>query len=265
MGDLYLRVARVTIFPPAGPPRVMEELRTSFQIEKSNASSPNTMTLEIYNMAEASRSAVENDQTTVVVDVGYEDTVERMFIGNVTRAIHEQSGPDIITSIEVSDGGNRYTNAHADFTYPPNSTHAEVITDLVDRMGLNTATIQGVPDGQYSRGYSVSGNIRRALDDITRQLGLEWSIQDEAVQIIPQNLTTTDAPIVLNTETGLVGSPNKTDTGVEFVSLLQPRLRPGRQATIQSRFVNGTFKLRRVIHRGDNQQGDFLSECEASR
>lgn len=94
---------------------------------------------------------------------------------------------------------------------------------------------------------------------------LEWSIQDETLQIIPKTESSSNVIIELDSNTGLVGSPSKTAKGVEFTSLIQPKIRPGVKVKIKSKILEGIFKVRKVTHDGDSHQGDFLTKCEGTK
>ena len=284
MAELYLRKVILDIIPERGEGKQIEDLRIRFRCEKTNESNPNGSKIEIFNLAPTTRSMVEGKNTRVKLQIGYlgvpqksstglnvtgtKGNVEGVFVGNVTKAVHKVEGgekPDIITTLEVADGGNRFRNARLDKGYPPNTNLQQVYDDLIQELGLGKGAIKGIPDKQYSNGLTLSGLVRDHLDTLSKANKLEWSIQDETLQIIPQQEGATTSFVDLNPDTGLIGSPSKTDKGVEFNSLIQPKLRPGALVKLTSRFVTGTFKVRKVVHEGDSHQGDFLSKCEATK
>lgn len=264
MAELYLRECVLTIDAPNAPVKRISGLRITFDIEKTNESSPNLATIGVYNLAESTRSILEQGRAIITLECGYQGTTERVFVGNLDKVVHVKDGPEIISTMELADGGNRYRNARTDRAFPPNVTNRQVYNALATDMGLNQAVILGVPQKIYAHGLSLSGHSRHHLDELTRRDKMEWSIQDNSLQIIPSTLPTSDASIFLNSDTGLIGSPNKTKEGVEFESLLQPRIRPGRQVELDSKFIKGKYKVRKVNHRGDSQGGDFVTSCEAT-
>ena len=94
---------------------------------------------------------------------------------------------------------------------------------------------------------------------------MQWSVQDETLQVTKTGKPTDEAAILLNKETGLVDVPSKTDKGVQFSSLLQPRIRPGRRIKIESQAIKGEFTVTKVTHRGESHFGEHRSDCEAKR
>lgn len=264
MSDLYIRKVTVMIQSQVGGSRTIENLRVQFTIEKNNESNPNTSTIKIFNLAPATKGLLEAKNTKIVLSAGYQDTIETLAIGDVTKVVHETQGPDIISTIEIGDGDKSFRTARIEQNFPAGATTRQVIDALIDASGLQAGSKLGVPNSQYANGISLSGLVRDQLTDITRKNELEWSVQNEVLQIIPKTSFTLDSVILLNAASGLIGSPNKTAKGVEFKSLLQPKLKPGGRVQIESRNLNGIFKVRKVTHDGDSRQGDFLSKCEAT-
>lgn len=277
--ELYLRKVELKVIPSSGSGITIDELRIKFKCEKTNESHPNKGEVEIYNLSDQTRAILEAKNTRVELSIGYlglspggvagtgfgsSSTVETVFIGNVSKVVHKRESADIITQIEVKDGGNKHRNARLDKGYPPGIKPKQVFQELADSLGLPISAMEGIPDEAYANGLTLSGLVRDHLSTLTSKFKLEWSIQDETLQVIPQDKTTNEGLIVLDPDSGLVGFPAKTAKGVEFVSLIQPRLRPGRKVEINSRIVKGVFKIRKVTHEGDAHQGDFLSKCEAT-
>ena len=265
--NLYLRRIAVTVSPPNGSGKRIEGLRIAFRCEKTSDSSPNTLDLEIYNLSEATRSLFEEEKSTVVLEAGYigDRTFERVFIGNIAKVTHKRSGPDIVTTVEAEDGGNRYRNATLDRGFPPGVKLKSVFDALADSFGLNVGFVEKIPNDQFANGLSITGPVRKALDDLTKKLGMQWSVQDETLQVTKTGKPTDEAAILLNKETGLVDVPSKTDKGVQFSSLLQPRIRPGRRIKIESQAIKGEFTVTKVTHRGESHFGEHRSDCEAKR
>jgi hypothetical protein len=192
-------------------------------------------------------------------------TVETVLVGDVIKAVHKGEFPDVITKIEVGDGTNKHRNSRHDKGYPPGTKFKAVIRDVIDSMGLGKGPEDGIPDKTFAHGITLSGLSRTHLNELTEDEDLEWSIQDETVQILPKGSGTSESVIFLSPDTGLIGSPNPTTKGIEFVSLLQPRLRPGRRVQLESREFKGIFKVRTVTQEGDSQKENFYSKCEATK
>ena len=264
MSDLYLRKVMVTIQPGSGSGRKIENLRIKFSCEKTNESSPNNCKVEIFNLSSASKGILEAKNSRLLLQAGYQDTVETIFVGDITKTVHEIDGPDIISKMEIGDGDNRFRTARIEESFPPGASTKQVFDKVIEKSGLTVGSKIGIPDSQYANGVTLSGLVRDQLSDLTKKNDLEWSIQNEVLQIIPKKSFTLDSIVLLNPKTGLIGSPHKTAKGVEFTSLLQSKFKPGGRVKIESRNLNGIFKIRKVSHEGDSHEGDFLTKCEAT-
>ncbi|NIQ92444.1 MAG: hypothetical protein GWN93_27065 [Deltaproteobacteria bacterium] len=260
---LYLRKVNLTVIPLVGDVRLIEDLRIRFDLTKTSVSAPNSGEIEIFNVSESTRSVFESKGARVFLDAGYTNTAATIFRGDISKPIHQSEPPDIITKLEVRDGNNRYRNARLDKGYPPGIRFNQVIQDLATEFKIPLASLIDIPNVQFANGLTLTGTIRDHLNYLTKKEGLEWSIQDETLQIIPKKKFTVDEVVVLTPETGLVKSPSKTKAGVEFESLLQPKLRPGRRVQIESKFFKGLYKVRKVQHKGDSLFGEFITKCEA--
>lgn len=263
MGRLYLRKCILDIIGQGGTTRI-SDLRVEFDVEKTIESTPNTGSLKIYNLSDTTRSLLEGKNTKVNIQVGYEDTFETVFIGDVTKASHDRQNVDIITNVDLADGDNAYRNSRFDKGYPKGAELKTVIDDLAKELKVTVGQLQDIKPEKFNFGLTLSGLIKDHLNTLTRPRKLEWSIQNQTLQITGQDNTLENVNIVLSPDTGLVGFPARTDKGVLFESLLQPTLNCGSQVTLESRVVSGSFKIRKVNHTGDNQRGTFLSKCEAS-
>lgn len=281
MNELYLRNVLLNVYSGGSRATQIENLKIVFDCEKTNESTPNSAEIQIYNLSERSRGLLEAKNTRIELLGGYRGfnangslntgtfspgTVDAIFIGDISRVIHKVDRTDIVSTIEVEDGGNRYRQSRLNKGYPPNTRLQLILDDLVTSLGLAKGAQIDIPNKTYANGVAMTGSAKDSLDKICKSNGLEWSIQNESVQIIQKNSNLNTSLILLNSDTGLIGSPDKTKEGIEFTSLLMPVLIPGKRVKIESKFISGVYKIRKVNHKGSNKSDDsFLSMCEATK
>lgn len=278
MGELYLRKVVLDIAGSSGGSTRIENLRINFTVKKTPRATPNDSQISIYNLSPQTRTLVESKNCSLVLSAGYlgldqggflgtgfssSKNVEVIFKGTVKKYEHVKEGTSLITKIEAADGHIAYISKTFDKGYPADTKLRLPFKDLSDAIGLPKGAQLEIPNENIANGLSLSGLIRDHLDMLCKRYNLEWSIQDEALQITQAGGFTTDGIVYLSDETGLIGSPAKTKDGVEFSSLLQPTIRPGKQVSVKSKLINGTFTCRNVTHEGDSHQGDFLTKVEA--
>ncbi len=236
--------------------------RIGFKIEKDTSSTVNKAEIRIYNLSSNSRSLAENPKNVVELFAGYGKEPKLLFRGNPSRVISTIGGPDSVTTFDVGDGLKSFQNSRVDVSFKKGTPAKDIFQTLTNTMGLARGEQKGLPEKSFPSGLSLSGPVRDHMNYLTQKLDLEWSIQNGAVQILPKGKSTEQAAFLLSAETGLIGSPNKKDKGLEVVSLLQPDINPGRVVEIRSKFVNGQFRVEKVSHEGDTSDTAWFTRIE---
>lgn len=262
MGLLFERIVK-TSFGLAGEEfTVVTGLFTQFEIEKTSEKTPNRVGLRIFNLNETSRATLQQKNVIVKFDAGYGEKADELFVGNITRAGSEKSGPDIITMIEAGDATKQFSEAQVNKTLGPGANTKQVIEEVAKQLNVGIGAIKGVTEEIFQNGITLTGNATDRLDDVVDKLGLEWSIQDDRLQILPPDEPSEILGILLTSNTGLIGSPIKREDGIEFRALLRAQLKPGAAVQLRSREIDGFFKIRKAVYTGDNRRGPYQVVCE---
>jgi hypothetical protein len=273
------RIYSLEFGPREGSGLLVDNLRISFAVEKSLEKFPNNSTIKIYNLSASSRAFIENEKSVVVLKAGYGTAKKGIFTGDIAMVSHRQEGPDIVTNVEAGDGLSSFINSRIDISMAPGSTVRNVIDVLKNAFGVVSGEIQGLnQDREYLNGHTMSGPVRDELDNLAETDGLEWSIQDNKLQMLPRNSGASLPAFLLNASTGLIGTPYKTkivndsilskkdgkekENGLHCVSLLNGEITPGRLLRIETKLLTGTFKVVRVRHFGDFEGNEWFSEVE---
>lgn len=260
---LFDRRWRVTVGPAGQPGRSWEGLRVGFKVEKNGDASPNKLDLAIYNLSADSRAFIQK-KMAVRLEAGYAGAGPKLlFTGAIELADHEHEGPDWTTRITSADGVRAYRSTVLAESFGPKTTEAAVVRKVADAMGVTVGELKGLSQEKFNQGRTLTGPARAALDALCRSRGLRWSIQDGILQIIPVGEALSQSAVLLNPATGLVGSPKRTEKGIEVVSLLQGGINPGRLVQVESEAVKGLFVVENVIHKGDSDGRDWYSTLEA--
>jgi len=259
MSDLYLRNARLSVGTKQFRTRI------AFNIGKSgNGKSSNKGKVSVYNLSEDSRSFIEKSEDLMKLEAGYGGNYSVLYLGDIKKVEHSRSGPDVITTLECGDGEKKLADSHIEISLGPDAKANQVINAAVDALGIARGVIKGIPQTAFKNGFSFSGKVSDLLDRMSKKEELEWSIQDNALQIFPVGQDTGEIAVLLNDRTGLIGVPNKTEDGFVAKSLLNPDIIPGRQVQVESKFLTGkaVFIAENVSHVGDVYEGDFLTQVE---
>lgn len=297
---LFNRTASLTVGQSGKQGILIEDLRFSFKIEKTLTETLNNSTLSIFNLNPDSRKLVETPNNAVILKAGYTDHIGAVtcFVGIVRRSLTVRDGQDWRTDFELDDGLIAYRDSKQSISFAPGSNGKDVLIAVSNKFGLPVRALPDIPNKTYPQGFSFVGRTREAMAKVCNYLNLEWSIQNQEVQIIKKGGSLKRTAIVLNENTGMIGSPaleaktmsekaaaqkgitadsagvikrRKEDAkgeiddmlevqGYKVVSLLQPTIEPGHVVKLESSGVDNWFKVEKIVHTGDTHGADWKSE-----
>lgn len=259
-------------------------LRVRFTIEKSASSDPNRVDVEIFNLAESNRRVLQvgSDLAVtsakqrrpydwpLVINAGYVGSKAQIFSGDISFADSRQENTEWLTQIQSEDGGKQYRSAVISKSFSTATSVATVLTALADALdiGLGNAAAHfaaGAEQGylNFDHGVVLVGRVSKLLDKYITSAGYKWSIQDGQLQVLGPDEFLLDDTVVLNSATGLVGSPERGENGVvTVISLMQPSIKPGRLVVIESKMINGRYKATTVRHIGDTWGPEWYTQFE---
>lgn len=255
--------------------------RVVFNIESTSVAASNKAKIDIYNISQESRNFMEEKDTIVILKAGYQDKISTVFFGDVIRRDINRAGPDIVTTLECGDAENILTTAHIELGFGPGITNVQIIEQAAEKLLLSSGIRKGIKTVQYQNGFSFSGLVSDLLAQLTKEVGVEHTIRNGELIILPILETDEQEAVLITPETGLVGHPTKTIDGLEFTSLLNPDITPGRSVQVVSKMFQGEFgvraeivasaslvksgdvlKARKVIHEGDTADGPWFTKVE---
>lgn len=246
-------------------------LRIAFKVVRDNDARPNPAEISIYNLKDESRAKVQAENVAVILEAGYGTHLEQLYAGDVRQATHIKDGVDWLTKIKSGDGERQYRTARINLGFNKGTPMVTIVKQIAEATGIPVGNIldkaqQGDVSGALTEtvnGMAISGRAFDELDGIMRSLGYQLSIQDGALQALERTATTTESVLVLSASSGLIGSPEAGEKGVvKAKSLLQPGARPGRRVKLESRAIEGFFKVTMATHVGDSHGADWYTDLE---
>lgn len=280
---LFLRDWAVTV----GTLRVAKPMRVAFEIDCTLKHTPNKATVKLWNLTRDHQAQIEQAANAqVLVSAGFEGDGggETLFAGELTRAHGhrgasaqqtgsrtEQTRGDVVTQVHARDGGRAFAQARISMAFGEGVSVSTVLRAAASAMGVGDGNIDEVSavarlltgDDTYPEGTVISGTASGELTRILAGLGLRWSIQHGALQLLQNGAALQTQAVRLSSSTGLVGSPEVGTRGhVKALSLLTPDLWPGRRVILDSVRTQGRFTARAVKYRGDSHANDWFAECD---
>lgn len=284
----YIRGARLTIWTPRPTPTtplgaffgavapnalVVENLRITWSVKKDGASKPNTATITVDNLAEASRAEVGRLPKRMALEVGYNGRLRQLWVGDLTYASHDKMGVTWTTTLVGADGTRAFKHALVNRSMVAGTTVLQAVREAAAALGLEVpAAVTTRPDmaRQFVNGVSLFGRAAAEMTKLLEPLGLSWSIQDGELAILDAVSVRPGEALVLDQAAGLIGSPSLgapdkpgARPTLSARCLTYPEIQPGRLLSVRSRTVNGNFRCESVSHTGCNMDGDMVTELEA--
>src|SRR4029079_12197607 len=178
---------------------IARPIRITFDIEKTANEQPNPYKIQAFNLAPSTIAALTKHDAKVLLYAcyQYEDGALLMAAGCIVSAYTYMDGPDLTTELEVRDGYFEIRDTAVSLGYGPGASSKSIVSAIASQMGLPLIMADDVPARSWAHGFSFFGPARVALHKITQGTGLEWSIQNQALQIIAKRGTTPRQAIVL--------------------------------------------------------------------
>jgi hypothetical protein len=249
-------------------------LRVKFDIDKNLLGSSNKAKIELYNMSVVSRQYIKVGYN-VLLQAGYNGLIRNLFLGNVHPDGLEakRNGSDIIMSMECGDGESAIANGRLDKSYPPGTTLAQILSDIGNAMstpttfnpqGVSAGAVIGIPSVIFNNGWLAHGPCNVLLNTLCKAQGLQWSVQNGNLNIIPYGKNNGRSAIVVSSATGMIGVPSFNGRIMQFISLLNPQIVPGSlvQLVSENITISGFYAVQRAHYEGDSHDNKWQVSCE---
>lgn len=261
--------------------------RIQFKIEKHLRKTPNQAEVTITNLAFPSREAFVDGPVKVRIEAGYDTTPRLLFIGDLRFASNEHTGTEWLTKLQIADGARAYAHARVNRSYNKGTPLTTILSDIAKAFGVPLPPeINASADlrARIATGEVVTGF---ASDELTRLLapfGFDWSFQNGRLQILRVDDVVASTVRVISQDDGMIGAPTIDPPKIRAPTkahrkgkgaaprvpkmrvkhTLFPELVPGEKIEIQSRSLNGTFRIESLLHEGDNHGPDWTTTIEGT-
>jgi hypothetical protein len=234
-------------------------LDIAFNIVRNLKKEPNTADITVFNLSPVNRAQLETLKgAQVELQAGYGGDNGVIFKGD-TEINNQHTFPDWLSIFEADDGGKSTRNDRINLSLPPGTTLQTAITVIATSMrvgagnSIAAALLGTLSEGgkEFLNGITISGSAAKQMTRLIKSSGLEWSVQNDAIQILLQGLPLPVTAVVLNEDTGLVGVPTVGNEGeVAFRSLLNKDIVPGAAIALQSESLKGIFRADKCTYTG---------------
>lgn len=272
----FNREVTLTIQENGQQAQLIQDLRISFVVTKTNKKEPNEIKITVWNLSRETFNKVKRVDNIAILKAGYTDEggVKTLTISNVVEAIYEVTDTETKAVFTCSDGQQDFRALPISLSFTKGISVSTVLTSILDIIPLTVARIPQIPISDYQAGYSFVGRAFDALSEVLARVGLGYTVQNNQIYILQVGDTIEPTAFVISPESGLINSPvelsdTTEQTGVpedkkkyRVNTLLNPSLLPGSYVELRSKIATGFFKVEDIKHYGDNWEDTFESIME---
>jgi hypothetical protein len=250
-----------------------------FDIKRNDLSSLNQGSIRLYNLSLHNRAFIRQDEYTpflakrIVLRAGYSgfpnpnvapipgSSQTILLNGLINHAWSIREGNNFITNIEFFDLGHAATSDKNTIVFNPKTapgsfvkgmTKKQIITQMVNYLrpvGITLGTI-GNFTNTYPKARVFAGSVLQGLSEIS---GGQFYIDNGVANCLADNEVVEGDPLLIDSSTGLLGTPIKDLLMMRFQLLFEPKILMSSlvnlQSTTASQF-NGVGKVLSLHHKG---------------
>lgn len=236
--DQYLRKCSLVV--TAGSSGLdLSQLRIVFKTTQSDVRTPNTALIRVFNLSDQTAQSVANEFSAVQLQAGYENgAFGTIFSGTIKQVRRGRVSPtDTYLDILAADGDIPYNQGIINKSLAAGATPTDERSALVNSMGIPLGYSADMPPGAAQRGQVKYGMSRDYMSDLANSNGMNWSIQNGQVVMIPKTGFRPGTAVVLTSDTGLIGLPQQTAGGILAKCLLNPNIKIGALVQINNKSI----------------------------
>ena len=276
----YLRKLELKIGDDGGEGLDFSKLRVQFNVTKKDSSTPNAASIMVYNVAQSTVARVQKEFNSVYLAAGYGENCAAIFHGTITHVTYyRENGTDGVLKIAAGDGDVAHNFAVVNKTLAAGATQKDVLNIAAaeyEKKGINSGFSTEIVTPALPRGKVMYGMAADFLEKGAKNAGANFSVQDGKMQFVKDNGALPDEAFVLNSGSGLIGTPAQTTDGVQVTCLLNPRLKiggivqiaqkdilPTDDADAQALAADGYYRIFALDFNGDTHGGEWYCDFTA--
>lgn len=220
----------------------LSALRVKFSIKRSNNMTPNVADIRVYNLSHDTAIKIKSQFKRVIMQGGYDSNHGVIFQGNIKQVIiGRESATDTFVDLNCGDGDLPTNYAVVNTAVKAGSSQSQILNQITQPMskfdGMTVQSPENLQPVVLPRGVTMWGSSKDFLRTFSQQNQLTSSIQNNQLQFVPQQGYGKGEAVVLTSKTGMIGTPQQTNEGVNVQCLMNPRIQPNQRIKIDNASV----------------------------
>lgn len=229
-------------------------------VSRNVYSQVNTAFVHLYGLAQLTREKIYKDRNDTITYIemkifaGYDDFNALIFDGTIKecQSYKESGATEYITEIEAWDGGLGILNGTDNNSFADGTPVSTILETLCQNM-------PNIQIGAISPEYEKKTILRplyagkKTYDDLAELVDGNLFIDNEYIYFLNERDVIEGEVNLINVDSGLLGSPRRSDTNLTIDLIFDPRLTVGQQIVLESQslpYLNGIYKIVGVNHEG---------------
>jgi hypothetical protein len=209
----------------------LSTLAFKFETTQAILGIPKTLKIRIYNVAPQTIQSIINEGLRIQLDAGYIDSISTIFSGQIRQiSTGKENGVDSFVDIQASDNDTFFKDGFVSKTVAAGSTgnsRLYALNQMTDT-GAQEILLNTKDEGtQLPRGRVYHGKSANYMDNIASQKGASFHIENGQIVITDINRYTTEEKFIIDRNTGMIGLPQQTLSGIQVKCLLNPNIKIG--------------------------------------
>jgi len=227
-----------------------------FDVQQNTLSSASTSSIRVYNLSDKVRALMRHDEQDydlnqrVILQAGYGQNLSTIVDAYIYQAWSVREGTNFITQIECHDGGFAFVNGYMEQNFTAGEPYLSIIESAIAALpGVSIGKI-GNFSGSLLRGNTYAGNPVDILNQIT---GGSFFVSQGKAYCLKDNEAIQGQIEVINSKSGLLGTPVRQRSFVNIEMLFEPRLLMAQKVRLESSTgdsFNSDYKVVSLHHRG---------------
>ena len=269
MPRLFKRVLQVDV--GAGGRGLSFGGRTFVKVEitKYLSATPDKGAIQMYNLDETRESFFKEPGARLRLTGGFIEQNGIIYDGLIQKVERDRLGNDRIATLTLSADVFETQNTLINRSYSGEVPVRQIVADLMGDAQANYIGLETIPVLASLENFAYIGRLQGALTKILAPLRIAFFEDLGRYRFSMRGQGATHEAFVLGVPSGLSGTPSITEKGVKFTSRLNGLITIGGVVKIESEVIaesvrageyTGFFKTIQLTHRGDNRDGEFVTE-----
>ena len=234
--------------------KIMPDLEIDFNVTFNADDVAPINDVTVYNASPSTLGYIQNNME-IKLNAGYSGNLGSVIVGTIASFKNNQNGIDSELKILVNTDINAIFNRTVAKTYAPGTNSQQILEDLLRSINVETGTIFVNNNKVYETGKSVNGTYKQIINEIVKETSSYMFVRNNIMYIV-DGVYELDTGYLLRPETGMIGSPEEIEIdgakGFKFTMCLNPMMTTGSVFRVESKNVNGLWRVQDGTHSGSN-------------